>query len=60
MTVMMNKYTHQRGSGLFISRKSPSQTWPVVLSVAGLTLVVPLIQSRIKQATMLKIVKPAT
>ena len=60
MTVMMNKYTHQRGRGLFISFKSSSQVWPVVLSPEALTLVVPLIHSKTKQATMLKIVRPAT
>jgi hypothetical protein len=31
---MMNSHIHQRGSGLFISRRSSSQTWPVVLSLA--------------------------
>ena len=29
-TVMMNSHSHQRGSGLFSSRRSSSQTWPVV------------------------------
>src|SRR5678815_2028139 len=32
-TVMMNSHSHQRGSGLFSSRRSSSQTWPVVCSV---------------------------
>ena len=29
---MMNSHIHQRGSGLFSSVRSSSQTWPVVLS----------------------------
>ena len=31
---MMKSPIHQRGSGLFISFKSKSQTWPVELSLA--------------------------
>ena len=31
--VKMNMPTHQRGKGLFISRKSSSQTWPLVPSL---------------------------
>ena len=58
--VMMNKPTHQRGSGLFISRRSPSQTWPVVLSLAVMALALPLNHSKAKQAMMLTSVMPAT
>jgi hypothetical protein len=32
----MNIHTHQRGNGLFISRKFSSHTWPLVLSPFGL------------------------
>ena len=60
ITVITNKYTHQRGSGLFISRRSSSHTWPVVLSSALLTVVVPLIHSKTKHAKILMRVRPAT
>ena len=58
--VMMNKPTHQRGSGLFISRRSPSQTWPVVLSLAVMALALPLNHNKSRQAMMLTSVMPAT
>jgi hypothetical protein len=58
--VMINKPTHQRGSGLFISRKSPSQTWPVVLSLSVMALALPLNHSSSKQAKMPTNAMPAT
>ena len=58
--VIRNKPTHQRGKGLFISRKSPSQTWPVVLSSAVMALALPLKYNSSKQATMPTKEIPAT
>ncbi|MNL63099.1 hypothetical protein D3C87_1871910 [compost metagenome] len=52
MMVMTNSHTHQRGSGLFISTRSSSQTWPVVLSALAITFLRPANQSRMPQAMM--------
>ena len=57
---MTNSQTHQRGSGLFISRRSPSQTWPVVLSLAVMALALPLNHSSSRQARMLTSVMAVT
>jgi hypothetical protein len=57
---MMNRYTHHRGKGLFISRRSPSQTWPVVLSAEAITRVLPLAHKKKAHARMLTKVMPAT
>ena len=51
--VKTNKPTHQRGKGLFISRRSPSHTWPVVLSLWNGTFLRAVIQSSSSQAAML-------
>ncbi len=57
---MTNSHIHQRGIGLLASRRSPSQTWPVVLSVLGADFVRAVIHSSSRQARMLKTVRPAT
>ena len=46
--------------GLFISRRSPSHTWPVVLSLAVMTLALPLNHSSSRQAMMPTSEMPAT
>src|SRR5688572_26882151 len=48
----MNRPTHQSGRGLFISVRSPSHTWPVVLSLRGATFLREVTHSSSRQATM--------
>ncbi len=60
MIVMTNSHIHQRGIGLFISRRSPSHTWPVVLSLRATPLVRAVIHNSSTQAMMLTMLMPAT
>ena len=50
--VITNSPTHHRGKGLFISRKSSSQTCPVVLSAPETTFLRDVAHNKTAQATM--------
>ncbi len=56
---MTNSHTHQRGKGLFISRKSPSQTCPVVLSLVTMPFDLPTTMSSSRQTKIPTTVIPA-
>src|SRR6187402_3327841 len=58
--VRMNRPTHHIGSGLFISVRSSSHTWPVVLSLRAATFLRAVTHSRIRQPAMLAMVRTAT
>src|SRR4051794_17052773 len=56
--VIQKSHTHQRGSGLLYSSRSPSQAWPVVSASPGFLRLLSESSSR-PHATMLASVMPA-